>query len=156
MNEKETFLFMADGHVRGRTWTNSMVLQGDAYAALGRLAELSAYTGTIVIGGDWFDSNRPSSRDVDVTVACLSRFARAYYIKGNHDNADPAWLGGIVPSARHLTEVPEELHPGVYICGQDWMASREESLAGLRWIAANAGPEDVILFENDLPDNYEG
>ena len=25
-----------------------------------------------------------------------------------------------------------------------------------RWIAANAGPEDVILFENDLPDNYEG
>lgn len=138
MNEKETFLFMADGHVRGRTWTNSMVLQGDAYAALQHLSAASTLADTLVIGGDWFDSNRPSSRDVDESLACLRRFARVYYIKGNHDSAEPAWLGGILPSARHLTTTPEALFSGVYICGVDWLPRREDMLAALTEACGNA------------------
>ena len=34
MKNNDQFVFMADAHIKGRTWTNYMGLQGDAYAAL--------------------------------------------------------------------------------------------------------------------------
>lgn len=90
-------LVMADCHIKARTWTNSMLLAGDAYAGLEKLKSLLDRMGKnapdiCCICGDWFDSNRPSSVDVVESVRFLRRFRHVYYVRGNHDNAEVSFL----------------------------------------------------------------
>lgn len=91
------FLFTADNHIKSRTWTNSMLLHSDAYAALGAASgwltdKYQDSIQTLVIGGDWFDTDRPTSEDVLQSVEFLKRFHTVYYIRGNHDKKDPSFL----------------------------------------------------------------
>ena len=142
MNDR--FVFMADAHIKSRTWTNSMQLTGDAYTALNMLVDkLREYSidaatkkrqpvTTLVIGGDWFDSNRPSSTDILRTNYFLDQFKWVYYIAGNHDNVTPSYLSVFdcnrTVAIRQLTETPIKLgdQDGAWIAGVSWMSSAEK------------------------------
>lgn len=90
-----TFLFTADVHMKRRTWTNSTLLQGDATAAFGKVCRDASYMaeGGIIIGGDLFDSNRPTSQDlIDTADIIRGNFNSCYYISGNHDSVQPPYL----------------------------------------------------------------
>lgn len=93
-NFESAFLFMADAHITRRTWVNSTVLSYDAYTALLKVADKINGMGirTLVIGGDWFDTNRPSSDDLVATMQFIRRFDRVFYIRGNHDSVVPSYL----------------------------------------------------------------
>ena len=72
----EKFLFLADFHVKARTWTNNTQVRGDAYECMKKIGDIAEEKGlnTLVIGGDFFDSNRPTPDDLVQTVDFLSRF----------------------------------------------------------------------------------
>lgn len=72
-------LFVADCHMKRRTWTNSTLLQGDATAALSTVITNAMAIGsdpvrTMVVGGDMFDNNRPSSQDLWDVSRLLAMF----------------------------------------------------------------------------------
>ena len=91
-----TALFMADAHIKGRTWTNNMQLNADAYTALLKLARhiraMENPPKTLLIAGDWFDSNKPTSLDLMISIDFLSLFKQVVYITGNHDTISPSFL----------------------------------------------------------------
>ena len=93
------FLLIADAHIKTRTWQNFPDLAGDSYAALRYLADdlkaKNELPDTLVIAGDWFDSNRPSSMDLYETAQFLSLFKDIFYISGNHDSVRPSWLSSL-------------------------------------------------------------
>ena len=119
----ETFLFMADAHIKSRTWTNYMGLQGDSYAALDKISQKltkqEQNINTLVIGGDWFDSNHPSSTDINQSFQFLRQFRSVFFIRGNHDSVQPSYLSALPEQGGHT--VVTELQPGeVYTPGIDW------------------------------------
>ena len=131
----DKFLFMADVHVKSRTWTNSLQLTGDAYTALNtvleKLSDQKRLPVTLVIGGDWFDSNRPSSTDILRTNYFLDQFMYVYYIAGNHDNVDPSFLSAFncnrTVQIKRLSETPEKMaEQDAWIAGVSWMSSAEK------------------------------
>jgi len=141
------FLFMADAHIKIRTWTNNTILQRDAYAAL-RLIQGSVGAlpmSDLVIGGDWFDSNRPTSTDTLVTANFLKGFSdlqRVWYISGNHDNVSPSFfetLSVMDSSIRfiHLSDDIQRMNGRTFIAGVDWMPSGEALLDRIAGIIAN-------------------
>lgn len=154
MNETN-FVFMADAHVKKRTWTNSATLQDDSYTALDALGSVIAgmpeAAGGIplVVGGDWFDSARPSASDAAVTESFLKTFSKVYYINGNHDSTEPGWLSVCRPDAVHLSpSVLNALGPSLYITGADWTPGQEGTDAALQSMAAAASklPAGDILY----------
>ena len=96
-SQYDKFLYTADNHIKKRTWTNSALLQEDAIWALTTLGDsVENKTDTIVIGGDLFDTNRPTSKDVIDTIFYLRyKFKFIHYIRGNHDSVDPSFIGAI-------------------------------------------------------------
>lgn len=137
MKNTDQFVFMADAHIKGRTWTNYMGLQGDAYAALDLVSEKLKGIDTLVIGGDWFDSNHPSSTDINQSFQFLRQFKSVFFIRGNHDNVQPSYLSALSEQGGQTTVT--ELQPGeVYtpsidfnLAGIPWMASRADLLQAL-------------------------
>ena len=91
-----TALFMADAHIKSRTWTNNMQLYADAYTALLKLTKhvqtMKNPPKTLLIAGDWFDSNKPTSTDLMKSIDFLSLFEQVIYITGNHDTIEPSFL----------------------------------------------------------------
>ena len=130
----EKFLFLADFHVKARTWTNNTQVRGDAYEAMKQIGDLAEEKGldTLVIGGDFFDSNRPTPDDLVQTVDFLSRFKQVYYIRGNHDSCDPSYLEGvsrILGTRNFVTQLNGQfvqLQNSSYLTGISWMPSKEE------------------------------
>ena len=90
------FLFTADCHMKRRTWTNSTLLSGDATAAFRKMCANSILrdknVDTIVIGGDLFDNNRPTSQDLLDVHQELDSFNRVFYLRGNHDSVYPPYV----------------------------------------------------------------
>ena len=119
------FLFMADAHIKARTWTNSTLLQGDAYAALDKLSA-SPLSDTLVIGGDWYDTVRPSAEDVQHSNDFISGFKQVYYVRGNHDGRETCFLD-LLPGAEPLGEQPAIIcgHP---FCGVHYTSDPAELL----------------------------
>lgn len=133
------FLFIADCHIKGRTWTNSTLLRCDSYDALRRflVTDVMNQVDTVVIGGDLFDSNRPTSQDLYEVNCFVNNFRRAYYIRGNHDNVQPSYLesqiitmeqeedGPVFPMVYNPPDVREInfLAPHVQMIGISWMPS---------------------------------
>lgn len=109
---EESFLFMADAHITRRTWVNSTVLSGDAYKCLEQLGG-PGLPETLVIGGDWFDTNRPSSDDVVKTMEFLDHFRTVYYIRGNHDNVVPSYLEADMERTGHLTVALDDAYGNI-------------------------------------------
>lgn len=141
---EEKFLFMADAHIKARTWTNSMQLVGDAYAALDKLQHSNSLTDvkTLVIGGDWFDNNRPTSTDLKRTREFLHQFKDIYFISGNHDNVTPSFLEIFDPltSVSCIHRLNEEIiklsnQDNVYIAGISWVHSAEDLKTRITGIA---------------------
>ena len=137
MKNTDQFVFMADAHIKGRTWTNYMGLQGDAYAALDLVSEKLEGIDTLVIGGDWFDSNHPSSTDINQSFRFMRKFKSVFFIRGNHDNVQPSYLSALSEQGGQTTVT--ELQPGeVYtpsidfnLTGIPWVASRSDLLQAL-------------------------
>lgn len=131
---KDKFLFLADFHVKARTWTNNTQIRGDSYAAMQKIGDYAETNqlDTLVIGGDFFDSNRPTPEDLVQTVDFLSRFNQVYYIRGNHDSCDPSYLESvsrILGAKNFVTLLNSQLiHLGYnsYLAGISWMPSKEE------------------------------
>lgn len=139
------FLFLADFHVKARTWTNNTQVRGDAYAAMdviGAYAEQNELD-TLVIGGDFFDSNRPTPEDLVHTVDFLSQFKRVYYIRGNHDSCDPSYLEGvsrILGNKNFVIQLDGELvfvGNNSYLTGISWMPSKEEYRLAIQELLAD-------------------
>lgn len=133
-------MFLADFHVKSRTWTNNTQVRGDAYKAMqviGDYAEENEIE-DLLIGGDFFDSNRPTAEDLVYTVDFLSRFKRVYYIRGNHDSCDPSYLEAISRILGRNKFVHELDIPLVYLCdkcylaGISWMPSKEDYKAAVK------------------------
>ena len=130
----DKFLFLADFHVKARTWTNNTQVRGDAYAAMQQIGDFAEENqlDTLVIGGDFFDSNRPTPDDLVQTVDFLSRFKQVYYIRGNHDSCDPSYLESvsrILGAKNFVTQLNGQfVHLGndSYLTGISWMPSKEE------------------------------
>lgn len=133
-------LFLADFHVKSRTWTNNTQIRGDAYKAMqviGDYAEENEIE-DLLIGGDFFDSNRPTAEDLVYTVDFLSRFKRVYYIRGNHDSCDPSYLEAVSRILGHNKFVHELDIPLVFLCdkcylaGISWMPSKDDYKAAVK------------------------
>lgn len=125
-------VFLADLHLKSRTWTNNAVVRGDAYAVLKKITS-RVLDKTLIIGGDFFDSNRPTSEDLMCTAEFLDRFTRIFYVRGNHDNCEPYWFTALSwldhSDDRDVIELHgqiEELTKGVYITGVSWIPSRDQ------------------------------
>ena len=159
------FLFMADAHVKIRTWTNNLQLSGDAYSALSLISEslTKAKPNVLVIGGDWFDSNRPASSDLMQTAFFCAQFSTVFHISGNHDSVCPSYLDVLGTAAEtsstastnfiHLTETPIGIPdaPGCFIAGVDWMSSADQLKAVIKniceaWKEGHAGSNDVLYL----------
>jgi len=147
----EKFLFLADFHVKARTWTNNTQVRGDAYAAMQKIGDLAEENGldTLVIGGDFFDSNRPTPDDLVQTVDFLSRFKQVYYIRGNHDSCDPSYLEsvsrilGVNNFVTQLNGQFVQLANNGYLTGISWMPSKEEY--------KHAVQSTLAYFKNEYP-----
>ena len=144
----EKVLFMADSHIRSRTWTNFMQLQGDAYCALHKVSEqLQKFTSppeVLIIGGDWFDGNRPSSVDVMETFRFLSQFKLVLFVNGNHDKIEPSFLEVLQGLDLPFTQIlnlqnsdTRVLHcaPDFHIAGLNWTENASQLKSDLRTIA---------------------
>ena len=132
-------LFLADFHVKARTWTNNTQVRGDAYQAMQVIGDYAESNGisTLLIGGDFFDSNRPTPDDLVQTVDFLTRFKQVYYIRGNHDSCDPSYLEAVsrilgpkqfvTQLIGHIVHLPG-VHEGKGVCltGIPWMPNKEE------------------------------
>lgn len=153
-------LFTADLHIKQRTWTNSTLLKGDAYCSFGRVVDAVSNRqelDSIVIGGDLFDSNRPTSQDL-LTVKDLltSNFNACYYIRGNHDSVDPSYLEAITGSLEdddfHLCRIDHNFYPmdeHVYMTGIEWVPSAADTWERLRqvvkdWRQLRTTPNDIL------------
>lgn len=153
----QRFLFTADCHIKRRTWINHVQPEGDSYEALHKLSmqlDIDPPVDTLVIGGDFFDSNRPTSTDEVEAVNFLSGFKKVLYIRGNHDNVKPSYLEALLS---RLTDVELiELTPEgvklnvntdreVNIHGISWTASRDELLEALTSIPEVNCPQYIVL-----------
>ena len=156
-----SILFTADCHMKRRTWTNSTLLKDDATVAFCK-AVVSATrhpnVTDIVIGGDLFDSNRPTAQDLLVVKDALTaNFQQCYYIRGNHDNCEPSYLEAITGSLEdddfhlvHLGSVFTPMDIGVWMTGLDWSPSASEMFEKLRQIVKDwrqlENHDNMILY----------
>ena len=132
-------MFIADAHLKGRTWTNNVALAGDAYQALRVLGMEATMQGdfttdTVVLAGDTFDSNRPSAADVQVLQDALGAVEHLYFITGNHDSAVPPWVQVAIPQAVQAADALV-LDGSVHLFGIDYTATREETVNELTALA---------------------
>ena len=133
---ENTYLFTADVHMKRRTWTNSTLLQGDATAAFGKVCRDTSVmaAGGIIIGGDLFDSNRPSSQDlIDVIDIITGNFDSCFYISGNHDSVQPPYLEAFRDTSDdpvfHLWDL-DNSNPQYYQTGCRY------TVQGIRWMSS--------------------
>lgn len=131
---QDKMIFLADFHVKARTWTNNTQVRGDAYKlmqTIGDYAEVHNIN-TLLIGGDFFDSNRPTPDDLVQTVDFLTRFEHVWYIRGNHDSCDPSYLEAIsriMGTKQHIIQLLGHIvHLPNHVCltGIPWMPNKEE------------------------------
>lgn len=127
--------FAADCHVKQRTWTNSTLLKGDSLAALDRMIRETIKYGDplnhLIVGGDLFDNNRPTSADLQQVHHLLACFRNIYYIRGNHDNVNPSYLNAISPSFQEHTDA-FNVYPLEGVCLDDkWAFTRYKLIDGV-------------------------
>lgn len=151
------FLFTADCHIKRRTWTNSTLLQGDASKAFAKFVHEGSMIGPgsrdLIIGGDLFDNNRPSSQDVLDVANVTTSMHRTFYIRGNHDNVNPSYLEALnepddeygfgqihlLDSSKEGSEGQETWYAGfhrlannAYVAGISWMPSDSQFIETLK------------------------
>lgn len=135
--------FTADNHLRPRTWMDYPELHSDAYIGFDHIVRESvAQHRPLLQLGDLFDKSRPDSESLHSYFRAISYLqdnqVPFYYLKGNHDNTDPA-LAGIHPWANPVAQLAID---GVRFYGIDYRDSArlKESIQ-----SAAAAEADVIL-----------
>lgn len=96
MKPQPLAIFTADNHLRPVTWQDYPSLHGDAYVAFNEIVDMCCqFNCPLFLLGDTFDSTHPPSDAVRTYYDAIDRLGvaglNAYYIKGNHDDAEPAW-----------------------------------------------------------------
>lgn len=136
-SDTDKILFMADCHVKGRTWTNDAGVQRDAYEALSAVhcgvtaMGLDPGSMPLLVGGDLFDCNRPSSEDVLQVSEFLKLFRKTYFIPGNHDSVWPPFAEAMFNADGMTGEDGDRL-----MCIQQWDLEEHDSytLGGVSWM----------------------
>lgn len=151
-------LYIADAHIKSRTWANNTRILGDAYNALDKISfhlkHMASETvpDTLVIGGDWFDSNHPTSQDLFISYKFFAQFKNVLFIRGNHDLVYPSFVE-LYRHCKYLYRncdlliqdfLPAEsadaadlgMDNDFDMRGLDWTSSRESLLSSLSDIAA--------------------
>ena len=127
-------ILISDAHVKSRLWTNFPQIQGDSYRALEKIKE--AAKGSFIIScGDLFDSNRPSSTDLECVSNLMRSVEKFYYISGNHDDCVPAVIPSLGTNAVHLYQSPQLIN-GVPVFGIDYCNSKDLLIEGLTEVAS--------------------
>ena len=120
-------LLMADSHIKTRTSVNNAKITDDAYESLHKVKSYVKNNDidTLLIAGDWFDTNRPSSTDLIETKNFLNSFSRVYYIRGNHDSINPSYLSALNN---------ENKSSYIYELDNDFIIFDNFAIAGISWI----------------------
>jgi len=90
--------FIADSHIRQKTWKRVPRITGDAVYALDLAVAHCIATGSKALchGGDLFHTKHPESTEVIHAVNSFNRLASAgipvYAIQGQHDQTVPPWV----------------------------------------------------------------
>jgi hypothetical protein len=97
MSVKPVRVIAADFHLRERAWERYPGLEGDSYYGLSQVVDVCVSRGLSLVGlGDLFDERRPSPRSMVVAQLAVEKMRQAdldfWYLRGNHDMTDPAWL----------------------------------------------------------------
>lgn len=188
-DEKQKFLFIADAHVKARTWANSSLLSGDAYAALDKVEARirgERLTPSLVIGGDWFDSTRPSSMDLYRSFRFREHCSDMRLINGNHDSSEPPLMTLMDDCESYSDDEsmllsPDRMLPigmsGAFATGVGWTSDRSRLLSALsdmrklieaeankmNYVVLHAGVKELLGFDGayqltcqDLAEAFEG
>lgn len=127
-------VLISDTHVKSRLWTNFPQIQGDSYRALEQIKD--AARGSFIIScGDLFDSNRPSSTDLECVSNLMRSVEKFYYISGNHDDCVPSIVPSLGTNAVHLYQSPQLIN-GVPVFGIDYCNSKDLLIEDLTEVAS--------------------
>lgn len=108
---EKTVVLVSDVHIKNRLWTNFAGIQGDAYIALQKITSTQDASHNVCIScGDFFDSNRPTSKDLTEASDFIQSFETFLYVSGNHDDAEPP-----LPEALDRRRVKRLTHEIPYI-----------------------------------------
>jgi DNA repair exonuclease SbcCD nuclease subunit len=152
-------IFMADAHIRLRTWPNWTALRGDAHEALRRIASFKAayeeeHGGAItcgLAGGDILDSNRPSSEDVLVLRDFMRLFRQWYFVRGNHDKVSPSFQMLADSDEVRVAELfPDSMVRlgGSVLCGVSYCETASGLLEQLRSVPSAGDLPQYVLMHN--------
>lgn len=135
-------ILISDAHIKSRLWTNFPNIQGDSYEALKLVADASKDL-PVISCGDFFDNNRPSSKDLEAAANLMRNASTFYYVKGNHDDCDPCIIDSLDGNHVHLrSDTPVALGKS-FIFGIDYQNTKDKIINQLQEIA-----ERVALSKN--------
>jgi len=147
-------ILIADAHVKQRLWTNFPRIQGDAYEAL-KEVQKEVGRGFVISCGDLFDSNRPSSTDLEAVSTLMRNIDTLYYIRGNHDNIIPDIVSSLGTNIVHLDDTGTDIM-GVVFYGIDWCNTKGDILYHLSNIdeASRQSPRKKVLIMHQSLDVF--
>lgn len=128
-------ILISDAHIKSRLWTNFPQIQGDAYQALSQIQGEQGKSDFIISCGDLFDSNRPSSTDLEAVSNLMRSVECFYYINGNHDDVVPSIVPSLGTNAVHLGTVPVKINE-VPVFGIDYCNNKDLLIEALSEVAS--------------------
>lgn len=156
-NIPDSVLILADCHIRKRTWSNFAKISDDAYVALSTIIqEINPLPETLLIAGDWFDTDRPSTTDILKSAEFFANFRTVLYIAGNHDRRCGEVFTALQETSKNLTGSTAfiDISQTPYIstvrghtivfAGLPYIHDQEQFIA--------AYTEKVLAIKNDYPD----
>lgn len=134
-------VLISDTHIKSRLWTNFPGIQGDAYQALKIVAE-EAKGIPVISCGDFFDSNRPSAKDLEAAADLIRSASVFLYVQGNHDDCVPSIVDSLDGRHVHLSSNPYRVG-NTDIYGVDYQNTHDKVLEKLKEIS-----EDIHIRES--------
>lgn len=125
---KNNVVLISDAHIKNRLWTNNSLVTGDAYEALKIISSnlpRDDTTNYLISCGDFFDTTRPTSKDLTEAGNFFNNFHRVYYVDGNHDKVDPSLMAIWSERCVKLTTTPVTID-NLRIFGVDYCSTKEE------------------------------
>ena len=138
-------ILISDAHVKSRLWTNFPSIQGDAYRALQIVAD-AASDKVVISCGDFFDSNRPSSKDLEAAAGLIRRSSEFLYVQGNHDDCTPSIVDSLDGTHIHLNSNGYAIG-NTCIFGVDYQNTKDKVITELRNIAEQIEAQGLSAYE---------
>ena len=131
---KHSIVFCADLHLATGAWKSMPQICGDSYASFRQIVDfclrnVSVHGGTaLILGGDVFDSPRPSPDAVEVFTEGMVRLEeaniRAFHVVGQHERDHSAMWSSVYHHCRSLSRAAVAFPP-FDIAGMDNMPADE-------------------------------